>query len=127
MMLLLRLIVNAAIILVIAHYLPGFEVSGFMAAFIFAIILGLFNALLRPILVLVTLPISIISLGLFILVINTFIFWLAGVFSFGIHITGFFPAFWGAILVWLGNVVVDTLVGNDKYPPRVSHVQKGAS
>ena len=75
---LIRLVVNAIALIAVAYFVPGVHVSGFVGALIAALILGVVNAILRPILVLLSLPLEIVTLGLFTLVINGLLFWLVG-------------------------------------------------
>lgn len=101
MKLLLRWLINGVTILGLAYYLPGIEVSGFYAALITALVLGLVNALIRPLLILLTLPINLITLGLFVLIINAALFWFVGTVVKGFEVAGFWPAFWGALILTL--------------------------
>lgn len=94
----------AAISLVItANIVPGIEVVSFPAALIAAVVIGLVNATVRPIITILTLPLTILSLGLFLLVVNaislSFASWLAGVLDIGFVVKGFWPAFFGAIVL----------------------------
>ena len=73
MNLLLRLLVTAGLVLLIAHFLPGVHVASFTTAVIVAVVLGLLNLFIKPILVILTLPVTLITLGLFLLVINAII------------------------------------------------------
>ena len=93
----IRLIVNAIALIVVAYIVPGISVSGFAGALVAALILGIVNAILRPILVIVSLPLEIVTLGLFTLVINGLLFWLVGALHIGLDVAGFWPAFLGAI------------------------------
>ena len=99
MRLLLRWFLNAAVLMLLAYYLPGITVSGWYAAIIAALVLGLVNALIRPILILLTLPVNILTLGLFTLVINALMFWFVGTVVKGFAVAGFWPAFWGALII----------------------------
>ena len=101
MTLLIRWLINAVTLLALARYLPGIEVNGWYAAIVAALVLGLVNALVRPVLVLLTLPITVITLGLFTLVINAVLFWLVASFVDGFSVAGFWPAFWGALAMTL--------------------------
>jgi putative membrane protein len=101
MYLLLRWLINALAILGIAYYVPGISVSGFYAALIAALVLGIINALLRPILVILTLPVNILTLGLFTLVINALLFWLTSSIVKGFTVVDFKAAFIGALIMWL--------------------------
>jgi len=106
-MLLFRLILNTAALLVLPYLITGIEVDGIYIAFISAIILGLINISIRPLVKLLTLPISILTLGVFALVINALFFWFVASFVEGFSVTGFWPAFWGALIMslvsWLTN------------------------
>lgn len=99
MYLLFRWVMNALVLLLIAYYIPGIQVSGFYAALITALILGLVNAILRPIFLLLTLPVNIVTLGLFTFVINALLFWFVATIVKGFEVAGFWPAFWGALLM----------------------------
>ncbi|MBU1118364.1 phage holin family protein [Patescibacteria group bacterium] len=112
----LRLLLNAAGILFVAYIIPGLEVSSFIAALLFALILGIVNALLRPLILLLTLPVNILTLGLFTLVVNAFTFWLASVVSFGVHVESFAAAIWGGLIVWIITAITGLLLkdGNEE-------------
>ena len=99
MNLLLRWVINAGTLLLLAFYLPGMEVSGWYSALITALVLGLVNAVLKPILLILTLPVNILTLGLFTFVINALLFWFVASFIKGFDVTGFMPAFWGAFIL----------------------------
>jgi len=99
--LLVRLCLNTLALVLVAHLLPGIEVEGLMPAIAAALLLGILNTLLRPILILLTLPISFITLGLFILVVNGFLLKLVSLFIKGFEIHGFWPAVLGAFLISL--------------------------
>lgn len=107
MKLLLRLLINSAVLLLLPSFISGIEVSGFYIAFITAVIMGLINISIRPLVKLLTLPISIITLGIFALVINALFFWFVSSFIQGFSVNGFWPAFWGALVMsvtsWLTN------------------------
>lgn len=98
-----RWLINALLLLLIAYLLQGIEVANLYIALLAAAILGLVNALIRPIVILITLPINIITLGLFTLVINALLFWFVASFLEGFSITGFWPAFWGSLILSLGS------------------------
>ncbi|MBM0741535.1 phage holin family protein [Phormidium sp. CLA17] len=90
-----------------AHFVPGIKVDSFSAALIGAVILGFVNAIVRPLLVLFTLPFTILTLGLFLFVVNAIAFWLVAALTPGLSVSGFVPAFVGAIVLsivsWLVN------------------------
>jgi putative membrane protein len=97
MRLLLIWVINALSLLAVAYLLPTVSVASFYTALITALVLGLLNTLIRPLLVLVTLPITILTLGLFTLVINALLFWFVASFVEGFHVAGFWSAFLGAL------------------------------
>jgi len=92
MTLLLVWILNAVALLVVAYVLPGIVVASFGSAMLAALVLGLINMLVKPVLVLLTLPITIVTLGLFLLVLNALMFWFAGSILKGFQVNGFWWA-----------------------------------
>ena len=110
MQFLIRLIVNAAALLVVAYFLPGVSVTGVTGALVAAFVLGIVNAILRPILVLLTLPIQLLTLGLFTLVINGVLFYWVGHMGIGLVVDGFWPAFWGAIVLGIVSWLLSALL-----------------
>lgn len=101
MFIILRWLINALALILITYLVPGFEVKSFWTALVAALFLGIVNAVVRPILLLLTLPINILTLGLFTLVVNALMFWLVASFLKGFDIAGFWPAFWAALIYWL--------------------------
>ena len=102
-----RWLLLAAALLLVAHLYPGVQVANFTAAMITALVLGLLNALLRPILVLLTLPVTVLTLGLFLFVINALMFYFAASLLDGFHVTGFVAALIGSLLYSLCGLVID--------------------
>lgn len=96
--LLARWAVNAAALLLVAYLYPGVSVESFFAALIAALVLGLVNAVIRPILIILTLPATLLTLGLFIFVINALLFWFVAEIVQGFKVTGFGAALLGSIL-----------------------------
>jgi putative membrane protein len=96
--LLARWIVNAAALLLVAYLYPGVQVESFFAAAIAAVVLGLVNAVVRPILVILTFPVTLLTLGLFLFVINALLFWLVAEIVHGFAVSGFMAALIGSIL-----------------------------
>lgn len=94
----LRWVLNALVLMLLTHFLKGIEISSFYIALIVALALGIVNALIRPIFILLTLPINILTLGLFTLIINAFLFWFVSTFIKGFTVTDFWSAFFGALL-----------------------------
>jgi putative membrane protein len=110
MHLILRWIISAAALLALPYLISGIQLKSLATALVAALVLGLLNAIVRPILILLTLPVTILTLGLFILVINALLFWFAGSFVAGFHVSGFWTAFFGAILysliTWAANALI---------------------
>ncbi len=104
---LIRALVNALAIFLAATVVPGMKISGMVAALVAGLILGLVNALVRPILLFLTLPLTLVTLGLFLFVLNALCLWLTSLLVPGFAVHGFWAAFWGACLVsavsWLLN------------------------
>ena len=96
--LLLVWVINAVALLTVAYVMPGIAVASFATALVAALVLGLVNAVIRPVLVLLTLPVTILTLGLFIFVINGLLFWFVGSFIQGFVVAGFWPGVFGAIV-----------------------------
>ena len=117
---LIRLLANALAILAAAYLVPGIEVSGGLALLAAALVLALINAVVRPILLFLTLPFTLVTLGFFIFLLNAFCLWLTSLLVKGFEVHGFWTAVIGAMIVsvvsWLvtilmsdrGNVVVIT-------------------
>nr|WP_321229630.1 phage holin family protein [uncultured Psychroserpens sp.] len=114
MNLLIRLIITAGIVMLLAHFLPGVEVTGFVAALIVAIVLGLLNFIVKPILVILTIPITIVTLGLFLFVINACIILLADNFIDGFGVSGFWIALLFSILLSICQSIAYSLLSDDK-------------
>src|SRR5436190_987748 len=91
-------LINAIALVAVAYLLPGISVSNFVTALVAALVLGLVNAIIRPILVLLTLPATLLTLGLFIFVINGLLFWFVGSFIDGFVVAGFWWGVAGAIV-----------------------------
>ncbi|HEX3548747.1 MAG TPA: phage holin family protein [Candidatus Elarobacter sp.] len=107
----IRVLVNAIALLVVAYVVPGIHVAGIAGALVAAVVLGLVNAILRPILVVLALPLELLTLGLFTLVINALCFWLVGALHVGLYVDGFWPAFWGALVVAIVSWLISLVTG----------------
>ncbi len=117
---LVRVLVNAMAIFLAAAVVPGIEISGALAALGAGLVLGLVNAVVRPILLVLTLPLTLVTLGLFLFVLNALCLWLTSALVKGFVVSGFWAALFGALLVsivsWLltaflsdrGQIVVIT-------------------
>jgi putative membrane protein len=101
---------NALALMSVAFLLPGVHVNGFGSALIAALVLGLINTLLRPLLIILTLPVTILTLGLFILVINGLLFWFAGSMLRGFEVSGFWVSIMGALLYSVISYVLSLLI-----------------
>ena len=110
MTLLLVWILNAVALLVVAYILPGIVVASFWSAMWAALVLGLINMLVKPLFVLLTLPITILTFGLFLFVINALMFWLAGSILKGFQVNGFWWAVGGALLYSLISGFLTNLI-----------------
>lgn len=110
--LLVRWLLNALALAVAAWLLPGITVDGTVPLLIAAAVVGLVNSLLKPVLVILTLPITLLTLGLFYLVLNGLLLYLAAALTPGFAIAGFWAAFFGAIVVSLTATVLHALMGD---------------
>jgi putative membrane protein len=108
--LLLVWLVNAAALFALPYVFPWVQVDTFWTALIAALVLGLINTLIRPLLVLLTLPATLLTLGLFIFVINGLLFWWVGSFVNGFHVSGFWSGVFGAIVYSLISWVLASLL-----------------
>lgn len=107
MKIIVRWLLLAAALLLVAHLYPGVTVKSFGTAMIAALVLGLLNTLVRPLLVLLTLPVTLITLGLFLFVINALMFWAAAEVLDGFGVAGFSAALIGSVLYSLCGMVID--------------------
>jgi putative membrane protein len=107
MKIIVRWMLLAAALLLVAQLYPGVTVNNFGSALIAALVLGLFNTLVRPLLVLLTLPVTLITLGLFLFVINALMFWSAAGVLAGFNVAGFGAALIGSVLYSLCGMVID--------------------
>lgn len=110
MKLIVRWLLLAAALLLVAHLYAGVTVASFGSALVAAFVLGLFNTLVRPLLVLLTLPVTILTLGLFLFVINALMFWAAASVLDGFAVTGFWAALVGSLLYSVCGLVIDVAV-----------------
>ena len=90
-------IINALSLLALPYIFTGIKVEGFYTAMIVALVLGLINAIARPVLIVLTLPLTVVTLGLFIFIVNGLLFWFVASFVDGFQVSGFWTAVWGAI------------------------------
>lgn len=109
MKIIVRWMLLAAALLLVANVYPGVQVASFGTALIAALVLGLLNTLVRPLLVLLTLPVTLVTLGLFLFVINALMFWASASLMSGFNVTGFWAALIGSLLYSLCAMVIDTV------------------
>lgn len=107
---LLTWLVTAISLMLTAYIVPGFTVRNIASALIAAIVLGLVNAIVKPILVILTLPLTIVTLGLFLFVVNAITIWLAGALTPGFEVAGLIPALLGSIVLTLVASVINFFV-----------------
>ena len=110
MRLLVVWLINTVALIAVAYLMPSIQVSSFGAALIAALVLGLVNAIVRPVLVLLTLPVTILTLGLFLFVLNGLLFWMVGAWLEGFEVGGFWSGVIGAILFSLVSWLLSALV-----------------
>lgn len=109
-MIIIRWIISAFTIIIVSYIVPGIHVASFWSALLVALVLGLLNAVVRPIIILLTLPVTIITLGLFVFVINALLLLLVNAVIKGFTVDGFLPALLGAVVIWFIGWVVNTYV-----------------
>jgi putative membrane protein len=114
MRMLLQWVLTALAIWIVSRLIPGFQVSGATSALIAAVVIGFVNATLGLFLKIVTFPLTLLTLGIFWLVINALMIELASAIVPGFHVTGFAAAFWGAIVLSLVNMALKWIVFPDK-------------
>lgn len=107
-----------AAIMVASYVLNGIEVTGFFSALLAAVILSFLNVFLRPVLIILTLPINILSLGLFTFVINAMLLMMVSGVVSGFTVTGFSSALWGSLLISIVNAILNSLIRDRKKEKR---------
>ncbi len=105
----IRWIINALLLMLVPYIVPGVSVASFYTALVTALVLGFVNVIIKPILIILTLPINIITLGLFTFVINGLLFWFVSSFVKGFTITGFWPAFWAALVYSIFSIIINMI------------------
>jgi putative membrane protein len=110
MKLILKWLLSAAALLGVAYLYSGVVVSSVGAALIAAFVIGLFNMVLRPVLVVLTLPVTLVTLGLFLFVINALMFWSAAGILQGFYVRDFYAALWGSLIYSVLGLVIDSVL-----------------
>lgn len=108
MKLLLKWLLSAAALLFVAYVYEGVSINGYQAALIAAFVIGLLNTLVRPILVILTLPVTVLTVGLFLFVINALMFWSAASLLDGFNVTGFGAALIGSIIYSILSIIINS-------------------
>ena len=108
MKLILKWLLSAAALLLVAYVYPGVQVQSFTAALLAAFIIGLLNIVVRPVLVLLTLPVTVVTLGLFLFVINALLFWAAASVLDGFQVGGFVAALIGSLIYSVIGLVIES-------------------
>lgn len=108
MKLLAKWLLSATALLAVAHLYSGVELQGYTAALVAALVIGLFNVFLRPVLILLTLPVTLLTVGLFLFVINALLFWAAANLLDGFQVRDFTAALLGSLLYSMFSLVIDS-------------------
>ena len=114
MSLIIRWFINALALMLVAYLYSGVQVTGIVEALIAALVLGLVNALIRPLLVILTLPVTILTLGLFIFIINAFLFWFVAEIVKGFTVSGFMGALIGSLMFSVITIITSWLISGNK-------------
>lgn len=110
----LKWFVSSVALLIVLHLFSGVTSEGLMPTIIMALILGLLNTFIKPIINFFAFPLEIVTLGLFTLIINAFLFYLAAKFIHGIYVAGFWSAFWAALLFSIFSFLINSLIKAEK-------------
>lgn len=111
MKLLLKIIVTTILVLIIAHFMKGVRVNGFMTALLVAVVLGLLNIFIKPVFVILTMPFTFFTLGLFLLVINAIIILICTNIVGGFEIDSFFTALTFSVVLSLSQSIIFAIIG----------------
>ncbi|APW40282.1 hypothetical protein RD110_26325 [Rhodoferax koreense] len=111
MKLILKWLLSAVALLLVAHLYSGVVVDSFTSALIASLVIGLLNTIVRPVLVVLTLPVTILTLGLFMFVINALMFWSASGLLGGFHVRGFGAALLGSLMYSALGVLIESALG----------------
>jgi putative membrane protein len=111
MRIIIKWLLSAVALLLVAYIYPGVQINNFGVALIAAAIVGLLNMIVRPVLVVLTLPVTIVTLGLFLFVINALLFWAASGLLGGFQVNGFLAALIGSLIYSLLGVVIEAALG----------------
>lgn len=111
----IRWLLGALALVAISYYIvPGIKIADFYSALVAALVLGFVNALIKPIIIILTLPVNIITLGLFTFVINALLFWFVSTIVKGFFVADFAAAFWGALCLSVASWIIQIFFGSHK-------------
>jgi putative membrane protein len=110
----LKWFINSVALLIVVHIFSGVSSEGWVTTIVAALILGLLNTFLKPIINFFAFPLQIVTLGLFTLIINAFLFYLAAQFIHGFYVAGFWSAFWAALLFSVFTFLINSLIKAEK-------------
>jgi putative membrane protein len=116
MKLVLKILINALAVLVVAYLLPGVKVDSYLAALTVAVVLGALNIFLKPIMIILTIPITIFSFGFFLLIINAIMILITESLVSGFHVKTFWSAFFFSLLLSLVNSIFDQIQRKEEEP-----------
>ncbi len=119
-----RVVILGAVILGLAHVLHGLVVPNFPDALLFALVVAIFNAFITPILLIISLPLTVLTIGIFALLVNALVFWLASLISYGVMITSFWGAFWGGLIVSIASFILNELLQKHAHKRRRNHFDR---
>jgi len=111
---LIRLVINVLALLVVVNVIPGASIKSWGTLIAAAVVIAVFNAILKPILLILTLPINILTLGLFTLIINAFLLYLTAMVVHGFDVAGFWSAFFGGIIFSIISIFMSIFIGPRK-------------
>ena len=114
MRLLISLLLNTLALIITAYIVPGFQVANFQSALLAAIVLGVINTFIKPVLLFLTLPLTVVTLGLFVFVVNAIVLFLTSYFVTGLTINGWLPAILGAIVLSVISTILSMLANGSK-------------
>jgi putative membrane protein len=112
MRLLIKWLLSALALLAVAYVYKGVQVTSYTSALLAAAVIGFLNMFVRPVLVLLTLPVTIVTLGLFLFVINALLFWAASGLLSGFHVDGFIAALIGSLLYSILGIIIESALGD---------------
>jgi len=111
---LIRLIINSAALLVVVNIVSGSSITQWGTLIAAALVIAILNAIIKPILIILTLPINILTLGIFTLFINAFLMYLTSLLIKGFHLEDFWTAFWAGLIFSVVSIILNTIIGSNE-------------